>query len=443
MANFSPTTFTFGDTAARKSASRAAAQQAQTDSFIASLEQGREDTVAILDQFREAVTKGAAAGMSDDELGQIAKAGLSIATTFALRLEQVRGFAVEAGQDPNMFEGGRPFLEGQMQLFGVAAESGRLSSPEILGRQAGEQETAKVAASPAIETLSSEQATEIGFPEGSIVQRDPEGGLTLTFNPSDDESALQQRIAALVASGVELPHAQGIAAGRFAVSVNPISGERQVIDLNDGSVLGQIARPKPEGEVPSLIPEGIKTSAATGGAGFLRNAANIVTDAIGLGVNAPKSQEATNALESIQVLTTVHMQAAVPGRPNVFLLEMLGKFNVAPNSLLQGEDRAKSRLTQTRRIIDGEIKRMEVDVLPLELQPNVRVETQLNLTELKRLRDAYDELIKGFDDQQDVVDVPKGLSDEDAELFPFMTPEDQEGMRRKFSGKKSSGNTTN
>lgn len=258
-----------------------------------------------------------------------------------------------------------------------------------------------------VETLSPDEATELGFPEGAVVQRQSDGKLTLAFNPSQSESALQERVAALQLSGIEDEAlALGIAAGRYVVSVNAITDERVVMDIATGQPVGEVEPPPPVSpeESFSLIPEDIETSIATGGPGVLRNVANFLSGAVNAGEVFPRAAEATEALKAIQTLTTTTLQAEVPGRPSNFLLERLEGLTVKPNSIFQGDERAKTRLEQTQRLIENEINRLENRVLPLELPPNIRVETQLNLGQLKDLNNAYTTLLGGFQSGEEEVD---------------------------------------
>ena len=391
--------------ALQKKAIEAEKLKQRQDRLKSAIDGSEKATIDGLTAATELITELAKAGATEDAQ-EAAKQGEMLLAPHATLLDEIRTRAILSAKNPQEKE---------------LAES-LPSGPDFVQRHIGQfQQALALGESQATKTLSPEEANVLGFPEGAIVQRTSNGDLKIAFDPTENPSNLQERVALLVQSGVDTETAQGIAAGRFVISVNPISNERQVTDIATGKQVGLIPKSKPQGDVPSLIPGDIDTGAATGAGGILRDLTNIISDAIGAGVQFEAAQEATNALESIEILTTITMQQAVPGRPSKFLLEKLGKLTVKPNSLLQGEDRAKSRLTQTRRILDGEIKRMEIDVLPLELQPDVRVETQLNLTELKRLRDAYDELIKGFDDVDMDMDIPEGVSDEDRKLFPFLS----------------------
>ena len=369
-----------------------------------SLEQGRTDTEASVQEFIGVARQQIEAGASPEQIESSRKVVGQIIDSYVGRIAQLQGMAVQEGQDASQFDPLLQFGEQQKQLFEESVNATQLQRDDT---------------SEDFETLSPEGVAEMGFPEGAIVQRGPDEKVTLTFDPTQDKtaSAFQEKVDALTPFvGEEM--AVGIAGGRFAVSTNPITNESVVLDKATGEVVGEVEQPTPESTVPEIIPEDIATSVATGVPGALKQAANLIQDSIGLGTSFPDAQVATEAMKSIQVLTSITLQAEVPGRPSKFLLEKLDELTVKPNSIFQGETRAKTRLEQTRRILEGEIQRMEQEVLPLELDPKTRVDTQLNLSQMKRLRDAYDGLLKGFDEQE----VDKELED----LLNKHAPEDKE-----------------
>ncbi len=395
MPNFSPTKFDFGSQIQRrreakdaKDQAKDAKDQAEAQAAADSLEQGRTDTEADIQKWIENVSQQIEAGATEEQIEVSRKVVGQIVDSYVGRIAQFQGMAVQAGQDGSQFDPLLQFGEQQKQLFEGAVTAAQLQRDDT---------------SEDVETLSPEQIAEAGFPKDSVVQRKADGTLLFTFDPTENPSAIQERVELLKKSGggIDDETVAAIAGGRFAIGVNPITNEKFVMDLATGEeVGGREPIDIPEGEVPPLIPGEIETALATGGAGIFRNVANLLQDAVGAGTSFPEAQVATEALKSIQVLTVITLQAEVPGRPSAFLLEKLESLTVKPNSIFQGEERAQTRLEQTRRILEGEIQRVEHDVLPLELQPTVRVETQLNLTQMKRLRDAYDGLLKGFDEKE-------------------------------------------
>ena len=213
------------------------------------------------------------------------------------------------------------------------------------------------------------------------------------------DSSLQQKIQALMESGLSETQAKGIAAGRYTVSVNPISGERQVIDLSTGRPVSGTSVARQQTTPGTAISSTTDIAAGTGASGFFGNIANTITDALGFGLAAPDVDIAKNALDNLKVQTTTLMQAAVPGRPSVELLKRLDKIAVDPVSLTQGDARAQNRLKQTRDMLSTEISRMERDILsrPQDFRPDQLTETRLNYSQLVQLQREYDTVLSSFE----------------------------------------------
>lgn len=446
---------------------------AQRAAFQATLEKDRETAIAEATEFATLAEQAAQTGqMTPEQFEQFQIGAIQALKRHASTLDQNRQLAAQIleqnqGRRPrkvrelaarlNELPTGEQFINEQLPMlearFNAAltkmpqevdpSEAGRQAAEQkiaemeaILGRPLTDDERMRVAglsgAEGQVQTLSPEEATQLGFPRGAIVQRKADGTLVLAFEPPGDEdmSSLQEKVNALVASGVDEQRALGIAAGRFQISLNPISNERVVMDIATGEPVGEPEPIEPQGDVPSMLPSGLDVPLATGAPGAFRNVVNILGDAVGAGLSFPRAQDATEALSSLRLFTTTTLQTEVPGRPSNFLLQRLEELTVAPNSLFQGEERAQTRLEQTKRLIDGEIARIENDVLPLELPPAIRVETQLNLTQLKRLSDAYNGVLDSFG--REPSDAPEGAPDEVKELWPFFTPEQRELMEKRF-----------
>lgn len=379
-------------------------------SHVARLARFDEEAKRIL----ETTERAAAAGAGEEELKPLR---VLFTTTIANRAklqQQFKALALQSGTPPEAIESALPDaaqeVQNRMTFFDSAVQIGRAENEEAQTR-----------------TLTPEEVQELSpaLPQGTVIQQKADGELLVKFEPGDDDdlSAFQERVAALMATDIPEKQALGIAAGRFAVSLDPITRERQVIDIATGErVGGEEPSAAPTGEAPSLIPEDVETPLATGGPGFVRNVANVFKGAFNAEPTSPKAQEAAAALRTVQVLTETTLQAAVPGRPSVFLLEEFKNLTVTPNSVFQGEAQSRDRLEQTKRLIDGEIARMEQDILPLDLDPKTRVETQVNLTQMKRLSGAYESLLEGFDEAAPV-EIPEGVPDEAREVWEFLTPE--------------------
>ena len=209
-------------------------------------------------------------------------------------------------------------------------------------------------------------------------------------------TALDQRVRLLKNSGATDNIAEGIASGRYVVSVDPQTGERAVVDLVGKIVGGPESIPKIDPEnIDPFLPKGIDASQIVGFSGFFKNIVNKLSDSVGLGLTNPDAEEAKQGLDDLQVLTMSLLQAEVPGRPSNFLLQRLERLTVTSASILQGEESARRRLGQTKRLIDQGIVRIDQEMK----KPNRPVTLQsmrINQGQLKGLSKAYTTVVDGF-----------------------------------------------
>lgn len=267
------------------------------------------------------------------------------------------------------------------------------------------------------------------LPDGTIVQQDSGGGITVKYTPPQDNTERTRKIKGLVqefkSMGLDNPEemAAKIVDGVASVKINNTTGEVLYVDeakaaagQEDAVTSIQVQQDMPEINPGSAIDPSIDVSEATGLGGKVKRSINVISDAIGSGLQSEAADEATSALTNLQVRTMSLMQSEVPGRPSNFLLQQLEKLTVEPNSLLQGEASSKNRLNQTKAMIDIEIGRIETSVLPLTLTQSQRQQTMINLTQLKGLKADYDQILQSFNDPASRLNKPiSEMSDEELE----------------------------
>ena len=227
-------------------------------------------------------------------------------------------------------------------------------------------------------------------------------------------SELDRKIQALTAGG-EVPPAiaAGIAAGRFAAVADPVSGQPKIIDKATGRVVDVAAAaaapapaattPAATAPAPSAIPPNVDFSQATGIGAPFRRAANVATGLFFGESQFPETSAATNALEDLRSRTITSFATEVPGRPTNYTQQLMESATVDPYALLQSDPAALSRLGQTRRRIQAEIDRIETDITgkdgqapKMAVKPEELSRTRVNLSQLKRLREEYDQVITNF-----------------------------------------------
>lgn len=212
----------------------------------------------------------------------------------------------------------------------------------------------------------------------------------------DRPSAMQEKIQALVDSGMDPQQARGVAAGRFDMGQDAY-GRTVVVDKSSGNPIGE-----PVGGLPfSMAPqepipptEGADYAGAIGGSGVVSNMANTITDMLGLGRIAPESGRAHNALRNLQVRTQTTLQDAVPGRPSNYLLEKLENLTVEPASFWTGEDGAIDNMTQTKALIDSAIREnLALLENPAGLSASALSNARVKLDGLRQLSTDYGAII--------------------------------------------------
>ena len=408
LARGSAIKFSRAENKRREVESAALLQKQQSDKFKADIELSRTETIESIKQLREAGVQVLQGGgdRTDPRFQEVEKGIQALAMGHGSSLQEIResmaalgmpADAIELIEDPNAF------VENQVLTATTAFDA------------AVEQRTP--------DFLPPERVAEVGFPEGSVVSVDKDGQPTLKFDPTSDTNSLQIRFDFLKQSGIDDARAAGIVGGRFVITTNPITNTSIITDLAGE----QIGEPLPASTDPviPIVPPGTDPTEALGISGFFKNATNVITDAFGGGQFFPDTQEATDALNTIQQTTKLLLQAAVEGRPAVDVREGLEKLTVPPNSPLKGREGALSRFEQTKRFIDNNITEKK-RLLAGELKPTARGALEANVSGLEQMSIAYADLLKGFVQEgadPEAGDPPANAPPDVVENWAFMTPE--------------------
>jgi hypothetical protein len=250
------------------------------------------------------------------------------------------------------------------------------------------------------------------------LQKVSEQSVSARMRPPSD---LDRKIQALTAGG-EVPPAiaAGIAAGRFAAVADPVSGQPKIIDKATGRIVDvaaaatapaaaapAAAAPATAAPTPSAIPPNVDYSQATGIGAPVRRVINTLTGLTMGETQYPETSAATNALEDLRRRTITSFSTEVPGRPTNYTQQLMESATVDPYALFQSDPAAISRLGQTRRSIQAEIDRIETDITgkdgqapKMSVKPEELSRTRANLSQLKRLKEEYDQVIANFGPKQ-------------------------------------------
>jgi hypothetical protein len=268
-------------------------------------------------------------------------------------------------------------------------------------------------------------------PEGKF-EADRRAGFLPEDATRGGDSAKEEQIARLRETGLTREQAIGVIDGRLKVERDPVTRELAIVDVGAALQGGDprvydSSRPRQGGEASagSIMPGDTDFSAATGAGGFLTNTANTLADMVGAGLVSGNVERATQALSNLQNQTMITLTDAVPGRPSNFLLERFERLTVTPNSLVQGQGRARERLNQTRDMIAQAIE-MNEDILGANATPQMRADAEVSNIRLRRLLSAYDQVIESFGRRESAAPPPPAsLPEEYRDLWEFMTPEDR------------------
>lgn len=238
----------------------------------------------------------------------------------------------------------------------------------------------------------------------------------------DRDTAMEARINEMVNTlGVDRGTAAKIATGAVAVVADQNYGGVHIVDKTTGTsryISGTAPPSSPTPEATAAQPAGapgrvrpaIDYPEGLGIKGAIGWGANTVSDWFGGKLQAPQAEAAIQGFHNLKLETQTYLQAAIPGRPSVYLMEQLAKISVDPANIFQGRERSYTRLQETRDLIQRELDRMEKDVLahPGDFPRNVMAETRMNRSQLQTALKRYDVVIDSFERAMKRDEPPKG-----------------------------------
>ena len=297
------------------------------------------------------------------------------------------GFDPQASTMNDSFQGGpqiQPLLDNSIKPGQMMPDDG-IETVEIPAP----------AASP-VQTSEPEQpvAQRQRYPSMEIAEHDRKRQKLEFERGKENRGKYDDAFKAYKASGVRSdPLAWGLAVGRYQVATNPNSGQHTVVDKAQRHVADLPADYTPPPTRALAGPE------ATGGSSVFSGVGNFITDLFGFPLASPEAKEAVTALEGLNVQTITTMQAAIPGKPNVFTQEKIDGLTASPSSLMTGDRTAHAKLKELRRIIVQGINSLERDIInrPDVTKPNTMEAARAKVGQLKSLVTEYDAMIEGFD----------------------------------------------
>lgn len=223
------------------------------------------------------------------------------------------------------------------------------------------------------------------------------------------QAPVQAKIDALKQSGLDEATASGLATGRLIHGPTEDEQGNKGVGIYDLGAGGKQINAAPraalnpdQATIVSAMPTAgangkpLDYSEATGGAGFAKQAWNIVTSNVTGKPTFADADKAKNALDQLNTRTMTSLTAEIPGRETNQMREQLAGMGVQPGSILQPDAMAFSKLTQTKQFIDSAITRQEGQLAEGGYSRSDRAKIRTNLGQLKQLQADYGTVLSHF-----------------------------------------------
>lgn len=200
------------------------------------------------------------------------------------------------------------------------------------------------------------QLQEIHDPESPTGTRFvPRGEAVGAAGPAK-AGALQTKIEALTAVGVPQDVATKTAAGAYK-QVQDVYGRGVIVDTTSGAQIWPqqeaALTPAAAAEAPPPIAGGAE---ATGGAAFLGEKINTITDFFGAGLQFQDISEARERLDALKVFTTLGLAGDLAGRDTNMVRELILGLFPETAKLTMGDERSLVKYTAIRDHLRNELQ---------------------------------------------------------------------------------------
>lgn len=200
--------------------------------------------------------------------------------------------------------------------------------------------------------------------------------MTLALKPRD-QSAKEEQIDRIVATGIDRNTAVLIADGVLTTSTNPQTGETVIIDKSTGKVVGQAGEQagraaQATSERPPLT-ENAEDS--FGIEGLAKGMANAGLDVIGAEPAFPGVQQGQAAFNVLGEELMSDIAQGWPRQPPAHILESIRKLTPRSGSAFEGPNEAQTKLTALRGSFTNQLETVDRS-LEGQLTPNNRQELE-------------------------------------------------------------------
>ena len=306
----------------------------------------------------------------------------------------------------NLLEAGGPtpgfsnFGQSLNRAFGATRNQFASQEQDALRRQLIEAQVAQINRPPAVRQPTAQSdlgKINLNFQKGFLT---PEGrDAAIAQLGTGGESAFDEKVQALISTGIPRDVAIGIQAGRFATTRDPITGVAQVVDKSSGQIIFDGSQVTPEVAVTptpevATVPD---VSEALGPGGVLKTGINKIADLFGGELPFQETGEAAAQLSNLNNEAIQLLRSGLGGRPNVQLQKRIERLLVEPNQVFSGEQEAKNKFAAIIETIDTETQRLERQVAGGGLRPATIDEARQKISELKALSGKFTSILASQD----------------------------------------------
>lgn len=215
-------------------------------------------------------------------------------------------------------------------------------------------------------------------------------------------SAFQEKINALIDTGVSRENAVGIAAGRLTTSVNPLTGERVVVDLVSKKPVGEGSVPTPDIQQAEKPTTPLPTrptaemrdtlSNITGGEGALKSLANNIGSMFNVLPFAEQDRLSTE-LDALNKSAMLLGASEVSDKISVFTQQKIEQLLPKVNSFFSGNEMAYNNIVQLTKGFMQDIDRLQELVDEGKMRPSDVSKANQQISSLTKLVNGYMNLL--------------------------------------------------
>lgn len=241
-----------------------------------------------------------------------------------------------------------------------------------------------------VRILSAAEARQMGLPEGTVAQQDSKGKVSTVYAPPkpEKETEKQRQIAALTARGLSQQDAENIAYGIVKLAIDPVTGQRTLVNVADGSerqLTTQNSAPPPEPESAAASkteePPLLADLAGFGAVPVVREG---ISATVGQVIPEANSPETTERRQRARLVREQLLNAfARSGRPSNYAQQRVEEL-IPSMGMLESPQRAYQQYATIYRTLEAELADAQAIAEDRSMSPELRRDAQRQVRDIDR-----------------------------------------------------------